>query len=343
MPLICSSILKRKNVDSPNITSKKKILPSITTSTDNKVQSKLSFFSNFTDTGKQKFPQMSSSSLSNSEVVNPLDRSQQSVIGSSKELPDCRKTTDFDISTYHQRVRGSSNQEISFLIKNVFVPDANFNFQKHNGRSFRLEWLDKFSWLCYSESMDCGFCLPCVLFGDKFPAKNGKIRKLFCEPFSHWPDAKPAFSRHESKPGGLHMDCMHLYTRFLNNMSGKTQSVDVLLNNKLNEKIQENRNKLVPIIDTIKLCGRLAISLRGDRDDSQYHPSVGSFSIGGVGNFIELLNYRIRGGDKALEEHLKNHNKNASYISKTTQNELIKLCGEVISDSIIAEVKNRKF
>ena len=108
VPLICCSILKRKNVDSHNITSKKKILPSITTGTDNKVQSKLSFFlpswkSNSTDTGKQKLPQMSSSSLSNSEAINPLDRSQQSVIGSSKELPDCRKSTDFDISTYRQR------------------------------------------------------------------------------------------------------------------------------------------------------------------------------------------------------------------------------------------------
>ena len=61
---------------------------------------------------------MSSSSLSNSEVVNPLDCSQQSVIGSSK-----------DISTYRQRVRASSNQELSSLIKNVFVPDANFNFK----------------------------------------------------------------------------------------------------------------------------------------------------------------------------------------------------------------------
>ena len=69
-----------------------------------------------------------------------------------------------------------------------------------------------------------------------FQQKKGKIRKLFCEPFSHWPDAKPAFSRHESKPGGLHMDCMHLYTSFLNNILGKTQSVDVLPNKKLNEK-----------------------------------------------------------------------------------------------------------
>ena len=71
-------------------------------------------------------------------------------------------------------------------------------------------------------------------------------------------------------------------------------------------------------------------------------PLTMNYKRNSQGNFIELLNYRIRGGD-TLEEHLKNHNKNASYISKTTQNELIKLCGEVISDSIIAEVKNSKF
>ena len=73
----------------------------------------------------------------------------------------------------------------------MFVPDATFNFPKLN-RPFRLELLDKFTWLCYSPFMDGGFCLPCALFGDKFPSKNGKIKKLFCEPFTHWPYAKPA-------------------------------------------------------------------------------------------------------------------------------------------------------
>ena len=125
VPLIHSSILKRKTLDSPNITFKKKIQPSITTNTDNKIQSKLSFchlgnlilhvympaFSEkcsigSTDTGNQKLSHMSSTLLSNSEDVNPLDRSLQSVIGSSKELSDCRKSTDFDISTYRQIVRG---------------------------------------------------------------------------------------------------------------------------------------------------------------------------------------------------------------------------------------------
>ena len=107
--------------------------------------------------------------------------------------------------------------------------------------------------------------------------------------------------------------------------------------------IFENRKKLVPIVDTIKLCGRLGLPLRGHRDDSKYHPEVGSYSQGGVGNFVELLNFRVRGGDTLLQEHLKNCPKNASYISKTTQNDLIKSCGQVITDKIVDEVKRNKF
>ena len=54
-------------------------------------------------------------------------------------------------------------------------------------------------------------------------------------------------------------------------------------------KIIENRKRIVPIIDTIKLCGRLCIALRGHRDNSQYYSDVGTSSSGQVGNFIELL------------------------------------------------------
>ena len=79
--------------------------------------------------------------------------------------------------------------------------------------------------------------------------------------------------------------------------------------------VVENRKMLVSIVDAIKLCGCQGIALRGHRDDSKYHPEVGSFS---QDNFIKLLNFRVRAGGKVLEEHLKNVPKNASYISKTT-------------------------
>ena len=44
------------------------------------------------------------------------------------------------------------------------------------------------------------------------------------------------------------------------------------------------------------------MALRGHRDDSQYHPDVGESSTGSVGNFIELLNYRVSDRNKYLEK-----------------------------------------
>ena len=46
---------------------------------------------------------------------------------------------------------------------------------------------------------------------------------------------------------------------------------------------------------------------------------MGEYSTGSVDNFIELLNYRVRGGDNDLGKHLESYSKIASYIPKTTQ------------------------
>ena len=82
--------------------------------------------------------------------------------------------------------------------------------------------------------------------------------------------------------------------------------------------------------------------LRGHRDDGKYHPEVDNYSVGEVGNFVESLNFRVRAGDKMLKEHLKTCGKNQSYISKTSQNKIVK-CGQVISEAIIKDIKSSKF
>ena len=82
------------------------------------------------------------------------------------------------------------------------------------------------------------------------------------------------------------------------------------------------------------------MALRGHRDDRKYHPPVGEYSTGsGVGNFVELLNFSVRRGDSLLKDHLENCPKNASYISKTSQNQLAECCGKVTTNSIIEKVK----
>ena len=156
-------------------------------------------------------------------------------------------------------------------------------------------------------------------------------------------DAVGAFNRHEIATNGIHQCTSSVFSSFTNNARGKTQPIDVMIDTTLRKKIADNRIFLSPIVDTIILCGRLSLPLRGHRDDSSYHPEVGRYSKGGVGNFIELLNFRVRAGDINLGEHMRKSAENASYISKTTQNDLIKCCGSVISDQIICEVKEAKF
>jgi hypothetical protein len=117
-------------------------------------------------------------------------------------------------------------------------------------------------------------------------------------------------------------------------ISGTAQPIEVIVDTNLKKEVEENRRKLAPII---------GLPLRGHRDDAKYHPEVGSYSTGGVGNFVESLNFRVRAGDKILEDHLKTCGKNRSYISKTSQNKIINCCGQVISEKIINDIKESKF
>ena len=61
----------------------------------------------------------------------------------------------------------------------------------------------------------------------------------------------------------------------ISHLKGKSVSIDVSLNSLSNEKIFNNREIILAIIDTIKLRRRLGIALRGHRDASKYHPEIG--------------------------------------------------------------------
>ena len=269
----------------------------------------------------------------------------------SGETPIAKKVkshvTNFDVAMYRDMVKGMSSSEICNLIQNVFRPDKKYSFPKTSGRSFRYDWLELHSWLCYSPSQDGAFCLSCVLFGDRFPGKCSKIHNLFSQPLRRWSGAAYTLKHHAGQGLGgemsLHACTFPILTSLLSQMSGKAQPIEVILDTNLKKEIEENRKKLASIVDSVIFCGHLGLPLRGHRDDSKYHPEVGNYSTGGVGNFVESLNFRVRAGDKVLEDHLKNCGKNKSYISKTSQNKIIKCCGQVISEQIIQDIKASKF
>ena len=257
---------------------------------------------------------------------------------------DVKVTNKFDIACYHEKVKGMKSVDINNLIENVFQPNKDFVFPKTSGRSFRFEWLQSYKWLCYSPSKDGAYCLSCVLFGHRFPGKAAKILKLFSEALTN---AVYTFNKHTGHGTGaemsLYASTFPILHSIISQLCGVAQPIDLILDTNLRKEVEDNRKKLAPIVDTVLFCGRLGLPLRGHRDDSQYHPDVGNYSSGRVGNFVESLNFRIRAGDKVLEDHLKTSGKNQTYISKTSQNKIINCCGQVIIDTIINEVKESKF
>ena len=84
-----------------------------------------------------------------------------------------------------------------------------------------------------------------------------------------------------------------------------------------------------------------AISLRGHRDDwSTLENSDDAYQ---AGNFYALLQFRIDAGDEVLKEHFETAQHNAIYTSKTIQNEMITICGNLLQNKILKEVREAQF
>ncbi|XP_046848832.1 uncharacterized protein LOC124450790 [Xenia sp. Carnegie-2017] len=129
---------------------------------------------------------------------------------------------------------------------------------------------------------------------------------------------------------GLHASTSPILNNICSQMSGVAQPIENILDTNIKLEIEQNRKILKQIVDTVLFCGRLGIGLRGHRDDAQFHPEVGCYSVNGnVGNFVESLNFRVRAGDQTLENHLLKCGKNKSYISKTSQNKIINCIGQL--------------
>ena len=137
---------------------------------------------------------------------------------------------------------------------------------------------------------------------------------------------------------------MENYESFLRELSRKQELVNVQVTKPTQKKCERNMNKLLSIIDIIKTIERMGIALRGHRDDSKYDADVGEPSgHGGLGNFVKLVNLKICQGNASLEEHLKTCSRRETYISKITQNILLKCCSDAITEPFIKRVNDTQY
>ncbi|XP_065675661.1 52 kDa repressor of the inhibitor of the protein kinase-like [Hydra vulgaris] len=216
---------------------------------------------------------------------------------------------DFGLPNYSNVAKTLNHSELQNLVQSIFVPK-------------------KFQWFTYSNIFDGAFCLPCVLFGHNSPFECSLAERLFSKPYDRWNDASRYFQKQvfgkNNKSGcrnkGLHVKTAQVLFSLSSIWSCKTESKDIISQKIVQSQISKNL-----------------------QDDSKFHPENGEFSNHTAGNFIELLHFRVQTADKILEDHLKYHQQSAFYISKTSQNQLIKCFGEVVTDAIIGEIKNSKY
>ena len=247
---------------------------------------------------------------------------------------------DFDIGCFYEKATTLDDGTKLEIVEKVWKPDANFAFPLRpfgkNNRKFNHLWLATYSWLTYSRHLDAAFCLPCVLFGRRIGKNSLKLQRLVNSPFHDWSSAAKRFKEHE-QASEIHKTSLLTMNIFLNVMKSKVKPVNQICNESVDKVVTGNMQKLLSILKTVILCARQNIPLRGHRDDSSYYGKED------CGNFQALLDFRVDSGDKILESHFETAPKNATYRSKTTQNDLIICSAEFVNSKIIEEIRASQF
>ena len=212
--------------------------------------------------------------------------------------------------------------------------------------------------MVYSESLDALLCKYCVLF-DNQPEEHGPLVR---KGFSLWTKAKKNLNEHfkgittnetESKGSGIkkkrqkrpkgyvsHLNNKEKAYVFLQSYSGKQKTVPLLMDNQRAENFERNVRVLESLIKVAHFCGQQVVAFRGHRDSRADCEKTEN----NPGNFYMLLKLCAELGNSTLAEHLESTRQgNASYTSKTIQNEIIEAFEHEIRGRILAEVRQAHF
>lgn len=247
-----------------------------------------------------------------------------------------------DLGKYLGAISNIDRETKLKLLTSPWVPGDNYGFPASGKRNlkFQRQWLSRFKWLVYT-NMDGALCKYCVLFSKDTGGKGGhqKLKTLVKEPYKNWKDALEVFKIHENH--AYHKECMISGTDFLRVSKDTHRDIRNILDSTRQKLVQENRDRLFSIVETIKLCGRQDLALRGTNDSGPISVNDTEPLIND-GNFRAILRMRMQCGDQKLIKHTQTISLNAIYMSPTIQNDIINICGEIIQQQIVNDIIEAK-
>ena len=190
--------------------------------------------------------------------------------------------------------------------------------------------LEQFCWLAYSKKGNGGYCPTCMLLRCGQDRADPGI--LVSRPMTNF--TKAMITSQVTKMAVIRL------RDFIAIMDAKQQKVHICLSTGLALRVTSNRLKLETIVEIILLCSHQNIAQRKHRDS---RGNVERDPSSNHGNFLAILVYAVKRGDKILGKHLSTASGNATYTSSMIQNEFTFIIGNHITNNIISKVKRAKW
>lgn len=110
-------------------------------------------------------------------------------------------TNKYDIGLYIKK-KPDNDIELLNVFNNILEPTKKTIFEPQiiglKKRYFQLKWLERYSWLAYSDELKGAFCKVCCLFFRDFRVGYQESGLLVSKPYTHWKDAIKRFNCHSS-------------------------------------------------------------------------------------------------------------------------------------------------
>ncbi|XP_025425713.1 uncharacterized protein LOC112694465 [Sipha flava] len=174
-------------------------------------------------------------------------------------------------------------------------------------------------WLSYSTELKKIFCSICIVYG-----KKGE-QNTFVEGSSDWQHIYLRIGEHENS--AHHRDCVnsHFMTK-----EGKDIKKMIIYGctDVRGQQIERRRNIIERIVDVVKLIGKCGLAYRGKRNEAAY--TLNNPNIDHVKR------------EKIKDKGSKQGGGLITFLSKNTFNNILEVCSDLITETIVSEIKKIK-
>lgn len=234
------------------------------------------------------------------------------------------------------------------LLTAPWTPDKGYQFptqvrmqstkrgeKKARTLTFQEAWFARFPFIAFSAKDGGVYCRSCVLFAGQVAGGN-PLSTLCTVPLANWKDALEILNNHSVNK---YHEMAHTRAEAFKSAHVRGDVMEVMEPGSEKAK-SRHRFVLSAVIDTVKLCGRQNIALRGTGNkDSGPLTNPSQFETAeNQGNFRSIMRLACHHSPK-LEVAIDAMPRNATYLSPMVQNEIIDTCGEIVQKTVVEKVK----